>query len=501
MNAYTLGLDNGGSAVKAAIFDLNGKEIASSTRAQKILTPQAGFTERNASETWELNCEVIKDALGKSGINAGDIVGVAVTGYGNGIHIIDKNGDDVYRHVVSTDARAQKYVTKFHKDGTFDKVREKTMQSIWAAQPPLMLNWFRDHQPEILEQAHAILSITDYIRFKLTGEVANELSNLSGTSQMDLCAGKTDPDIYKLFGITEHYDLLPPTCKSESICGKISKIAAAATGLAEGTPVAGGFFDITACCLASGIVDDSKLAIVAGTWTINEYLSKKLVDDRTLFMTSMSYIPEYYLISEASPTCAGSFNWFAEQFLKEQVASMSTQEFYDYCNTAVASIAPDESNIVFLPYIYGSNARTAAQGAFFNLNGFHTREHALRAVYEGMAFSSAYHVEKLYCHKSDFTAARLSGGPSNSDTWAQMLCDVLQMPIEIVLGTELGAKGAAMAAAVASGHFKNFDQAAEAMVHILKTIEPNVKHQAIYAEKFDRYKKAMELASIFAEQQ
>ncbi|MCL2588445.1 MAG: carbohydrate kinase [Oscillospiraceae bacterium] len=496
---YTLGLDNGGSAVKAAIFDLCGKEIASSTRSQEMLYPQMGFTERNATDTWKLNCEVIKDALQKSGINAEQIIGVAATGYGNGIHMIDKDGEDVYQHVVSTDSRGQKYVEKFHKDGTFDKVNAKTMQSIWAAQPPVMLSWFRDNMPDVLEKVAAILSITDYIRFKLTGETGSELTNLSGQSQMDLRARKTDPEIYQFFGLEGYFDLIPPLCRSEELCGKVTARAAAETGLKEGTPVAGGFFDVTANCLASGIVDDTRLAIIAGTWIINEYLSTAPVDDRTLFMNSISYMPEYYLITEASPTCAGNFNWFSQVFLKELRERMPAGEFYDYCNKSVAAIAPDESNVVFLPYVYGSNARTAAQGTFFNLNSFHTREHVLRAVYEGMAFSSAYHVEKLREHKSDFVAARLSGGLSKSDTWAQMLSDVLQIPMEIVEGAELGAKGAAMAAAVAGGEFANFAEAAEAMVTISKVIEPNEAYKDIYTEKFARYKKAMELASVFAE--
>ena len=499
MSAYALGLDNGGSSVKAAIFDLSGNEIASASRSMDMICPKPGFTERNPKDTWNLNCDVIKEVLKDSKIKANEIIGVATTGYGNGIHMVDKNGNDVYKHIVSTDTRAQGYVDRFVKDGTFDKVREHTMQSIWAAQPPLLISWFRDNEPQVLEETHHIFSITDYVRFKLTGEAANEISNLSGTSQMNLVEQKTNRDIYKLFGIEEYYRLLPPMCESREMCGKITAQAAKETGLVEGIPVAGGFFDITACCLAGGVVDDSMLALTAGTWNISEYLSEHPVDDRLLFMNSISHIPNHYMVTEASPTCAGNFNWFTQNFMKEFASGMKTQEFYDYCDNAVAGIAPGESKVVFMPYVYGSNARTAAQGAFFNMNSFYRREHMLRAVYEGMAFSCAYHVQKLYYHKSDFELARLSGGMSNSGVWSQIISDVLMMPIQVVEGSELGAKGAAMSAAVVAGEFGNFEQAARAMVKISESIEPNERNKDVYAEKFENYKKAMELVSVFAE--
>ena len=134
-----------------------------------------------------------------------------------------------------------------------------TTQCLWPGQPNALLSWVRDEKPEIFEKAFAYQCAKDFLRTKLTGEISLELTDTSGCSLMNVVTGEYDDAVLELFGITDCRHLLPPLLKSHDLAGKITAEAAAHTGLKEGTPVAGGMFDIDACGLASGILSEEQM--------------------------------------------------------------------------------------------------------------------------------------------------------------------------------------------------------------------------------------------------
>ena len=152
MNNYLLGIDNGGSVTKAVIFDAQGREIASSSAKVPMLRPQPGFTERDMDALWQANLEMIRNVLQASGVDAGQIRGVACTGPGKGLYLWGKDGQPAYHGIVSTDARAWMYPEQWEKDGTAAKVFPRTMQTPLACQPVALWRWFQDNRPEVLER-------------------------------------------------------------------------------------------------------------------------------------------------------------------------------------------------------------------------------------------------------------------------------------------------------------------------------------------------------------
>ena len=142
---------------------------------------------------------------------------------------------------------------------------------------------------------------------------------------MNLHKSSFDKDLLELFGIEQFWEALPPLCLSTDIAGFVTKEAAEACGLKEGTPVIGGMFDINACALALNVTDAENICMIAGTWSINEYPSKNLILDGTVQMNSIFCLPEYYLIEESSPTSAGNNEWFIRQLLPESQGSCQTK--------------------------------------------------------------------------------------------------------------------------------------------------------------------------------
>jgi L-xylulokinase len=168
------------------------------------------------------------------------------------------------------------------------------------------------------------------------------------------------------------------------------------------------------------------------------------------------------------------------------------KSIYDLCNDLVAKTKPEDANIVFLPFLYGSNAGPDAKSCLVGLNGWHNRGHVLRAIYEGVVFAHMTHMDNLKNYREMPKTVRLTGGAARSDTWMQIFADCFQSKVEIPDGTELGALGAAIAAGVAGGCFPDYHKAIESMVRFSKTVIPNADAGDIYQQKYLNYRKVIE---------
>jgi L-xylulokinase len=486
-----MGIDNGGTVTKAALYDLTGTEIAVSSVKTEMLFPRPGHTEKNSDDLWAANVRVISDVIRKAKVGADEIAAVAVTGHGNGMYLVGPDGRPSHNGINSADSRAAEYVARWYADGTFDRILPRTCQSIWAAQPAALLAWFRDHEPQVLARTRWIFMCKDYVRYRLTGEAFAEVTDYSGLNLMNVKDLVYDPEVLAAFGISDAMEKLPPIRQSGEICGKVTEKAARETGLAAGTPVAGGLFDITACAIGTGITSPEKMCLIAGSWSINEYISPAPVQDHDLFMTSAYCMPGYWLISESSATSASNLEWVVSELMagERSEAQASGRSVFDTVNTMVDGIAPADSDVLFLPFLYGSNAGPKASAGFLGLHGWHGKAHMLRAVYEGVVFSHKTHVDRLLGHRGPVQAARIAGGAARSGVWVQMFADVLQIPIELTSCEELGAMGAAMCGGVGVGLFGSFEEAARGMVRVSRTVDPRPAYRQVYLDKYGRYQR------------
>lgn len=163
-------------------------------------------------------------------------------------------------------------------------------------------------------------------------------------------------------------------------------------------------------------------------------------------------------------------------------------------------IEPENNQLIFLPFLNGSNVAPLAKGSFVGLTAYHGKEHMLRAVYEGVVFSHYTHVRKLLLNREKPKAVQLSGGAANSDVWVQIFADVLQIPVEVMEDKELGAMGAAITAGIAAGVYQDYGEAIKRTVRIKKTVYPRSEYAEIYEQKYRQYQKVIEaLDSVWDE--
>lgn len=484
-----MGIDNGGTYSKVAIFNKSGKQLSVASLPTTMLTPYPGHTERDMEELWQVNVETIRLALERAGLTGKDIAGISFSGHGKGLYLVGEEGSFPHNGIVSTDTRAYREVEDWYENKTNEKVFQKTYQEILACQPVSLLAWLKKNKPKVLEKTKHIFAVKDYIRYRMTGEAYAEYTDFSGGNLINMETGTYDRELLALFGIEEVYDKLPPLKHSFDVCGYVTKEVAGLTGLKAGTPVMAGMFDVNACGLGSGLINEEELCMIAGTWSINEFIAKKPVTDGSVALNSMYCIPGYYLIEESSPTSAGNLEWFIRNLLGYEKKEMEEEgkSIYDLTNAWVKELDEEESNLIYLPFLNGSGEEPLAKGSFIGLTGYHNKKHMVRAVYEGVVFSHLTHLQKLLQNRQPPQSIRLSGGLVRSDVWVDMFADALQIPIDVLEDREVGAAGAAIAAGIGAGIYASYEEAVKKTVKITKTVIPSRERASFYTLKYRAY--------------
>jgi L-xylulokinase len=489
MGQYLLGIDNGNTVSKAALFDLHGVEIAVASCKVETLYPHPGWTERDMEALWQSTAHAIRDVLAKSGAAPGEIAGIGCTGHGNGLYLLDKDGKPLRNGIQSMDTRAADVIADWNRRDLMASVFPYTIQSFWAAQPNALLVWIKQHEPQNYERIGAVLMCKDYIKYRLTGEASADFTDMSATSLIDVRNRHYSRGLMALYGLSEIYDALPPLKQCFEVAGQVTRSAAEETGLAEGTPVVGGMFDVDASAVGCGAVRVGQACIAVGTWGINEVITEDPLVDPNLFMTTLFAEPGKYLSIEASPTSATNLEWFVAQCCGDERTEAARRgiSVYDVCSEEVASIPPGSANIVFHPFLYGSNVQPTARAGFYGIAGWHTRAHLLRALYEGVVFGHLSHLEKLRAAGAQVKTARMTGGGSRSPIWTQIFADTLQLPIEVSDGSEVGARGAALSAGIGAGVYRDYAEAVEGAVKIVRVQEPDPANTPLYLARYAEY--------------
>ena len=434
-----------------------------------------GHTERDPHDIIAKNFDLIKIITDELD---GDIVGIGLSGHGKGLYLLDKDGNPLGGGIGSTDSRALSYELEANENGLADSVYPYTFQKVLACQPVCLLRWMKDNDRETYDKIGSVFAVKDLVGYALTGSIAAERTDMSGTNLVSLASGSYDKKLTELFGISEIDGCLPRLISSFDVRGYVTEDVAKKTGLPAGIPVSGGMFDIDACALGAGTFAEGDLCIIAGTWSINEYITKAPVKGAA--MNSFWCVDGYYLAEESSAASAGNLDWMRD-ILKDRS--------YSELDKLAESVLAEKSAAVFLPFLYASNLDPLAKASLVGLESGYGEGEVIRAIYEGVVFSGYTHLERLLgSMDTPPSKLKLAGGVVNSTFWTQMFADVAGIPVETAEKTELGCKGAAISAGIAAGIFKDAKEATEACVRPGSLIEPNLEMTEIYRKKYNLYR-------------
>lgn len=496
---YLLGIDNGTTVIKAALFDLEGSEVAVGRGHEvEISRPEADHAEESMEEIWRATVEAIRACLDESGINAEAIAGVSLSGHGGGVYLLDDGGRPVHEAIIWLDGRAAPSIERWTAEGKMADIYDACGWSLFPGIGPCTIfPWFIENDAAILEAASVNLTSKDWVKYRLTGNLSTDRT-MASIAHMDYSEAGYSDRILELCGIEDWRHLFPPIEESWEVSGTVTRGAAEETGLAEGTPVAAGAWDGTSSTLGSGCIEVGEAASVIGTAGVHVAVSDyaDLDPDRNY---SLMYhtVPDRYVKNSLPMLAIGNLNWFEREMLlpEKQEAEASGEEFYPLIYGKAAEVPVGAGGIVYLPFLQGERApfvKPEARGVFFGLAEWHTRAHLLRALLEGVALSTKDSYACMQKGGGRLEKAYLTGGGSRSPVLRQMLADATGAAMRVPLGSELGARGAAINAGVAVGLFSDHAEAVKQMVQIEQEYEPNPKLTARYDELYALYKDLIE---------
>lgn len=445
-----LGIDNGLTMTKAVVFDAKGRVRATARRRIAQAIPAPRNIERDMAALWQATAEAIRDALAAAGHP--EIAAIAATAHGDGVYLLDRDGQPLGAGILSLDSRAGTVVAGWEVDGTSDAALAMSGQKPHASAPSALLAWIRDHEPERFLRIGHVLACKDWLRFCLTGTIGTDLTEAS-TSFTDVSTQDWSPEVLKLYGLAALQHALPDVTRPDAIVGAVTPEAAAMTGLQPGTPVVAGLHDVTASALGIGGHRKGTIAIVAGTYSINETVSDAPKTDPRWFCRN-GLRPGEWNNMAISPASAANYDWFLDTLTGADRARADAEgrSIHADIEPEVRAALARTSTVLFHPYLYGSPHGPQASGGFVGVHGWHDRGDLIRAVIEGIAFNHRVHVDAL---REGFrpTEARLTGGISRSPLYAQVFADALGLPVTVTDTDEAAAWGAALCAGAGVGLF------------------------------------------------
>jgi L-xylulokinase len=489
--SYLMGIDSGLTVTKAVVFDDQGRTLGVSASASKQETPRPRWVERDMDDLWASTQTAIRQALDRAGVTGSEVTGIGVSGHGDGIYLIDEAGRPTRPGINSMDSRAQDVLARWSAEGLPDRALEVLGTDIWAGLPATLITWVREHEPEAYRRTRWNLACKDWIRYKLTGEIATDPTEAS-SGFTEVRSQRYSPEVFRLLGLEDFADKVPPIVGSDQVAGQITSEAAAATGLAEGTPVVTGAHDIDCCAVGVGIIAPGEICAITGTWSINEMVyHEPIVDPRWACRNFVR--PGSWLYQSSSPASSANLEWFVRQLCRAEVAEAEQQDEspFAFVGPEVASVQDQDSHMFFHPFIYGAPGNAPNAAAFLGLRGWHQRAHMLRALFEGVMFNHLTHINTLR-EGFEIRDIRLTGGGSRSDVWCQMYADALGVPVQVTDADESGALGTAMLAGVGTGIYDSLEDAVKQTVRLAHTYEPDKTRGARLLEAYQTWTATVE---------
>jgi L-xylulokinase len=475
---YFLGLDAGNTVIKAVLFDGRGRQLAMHGVDGATRKPAPGMVERSVAELWENAKAAIAGCVAAAKVDPHAIAAVGAAGHGNGLYLLDRDGAPLVG-IQSLDTRAAALASELD-EAAGARMHAISLQRPWPSQTPVLLAWLKRHRPELYARAGTLLFAKDVITRHLTGERVSEVSDMSGGGLLRLPEAAYDGKLLALYELEDAEPLLPALHQPTDLVGAVTREAAAATGLAEGTPVVAGYFDVIASALGSGAVGPGAASIVAGSWSINQVFSERPARDDRVFMVAACG-PAWFANMDNSATSAVNLEWYVRTLVER---GGHHDDPFGFVNRAMESVSPAHDDPLFHPFLYGGRLGAHQRGGFFGLAGWHGEGHLLRALFEGVMFEHRRHVDVLARAGISFSSAALSGGGARSAHWPQMFADGLGVPVTVAEARETGALGAAIAAAIGIGFHADEVAAVRAMTRPARAYRPDPAMRAYHDRRY-----------------
>ena len=492
MANYFLGIDYGTGGAKGCIADLKGKVLSYYFEEYPIITLKPGWSEHDPLLYWEVACRIIKNCLKKAGAEPSEIKGIAVSCALPSMVMIDRQGNPINNAYNLMDRRAVKEV-QWVKDNIGEKkVFDVTANRLDDHHASVNLLWEKNNRPQDYKRIHKVLSISAYINYKLTGQLAEVHQNAVFFGVYDIIEKKLDQELLQKLGISP--EIFPPFFYAKDIMGKVTPSAAKDTGLSPDTPVSAGQADFTASCIASGVTQVGDIQSNLGTCGNFGIIHKDTDFMYEMITWGFTVGEEDTYITAATTTTGGmSIRFLKERFSHLEAAAEDAfgLNAYDLLGSQAEKAPPGSEGLIVLPYLTGERTPiwdSMAREVVFGLSLNHNKSHLVRATMEGVAFalydSLVYFKNKNM--KINYPLVMHEGG-AKSNLWRQIITDVFDVDTVLTQRRTGAPFGDAVLAAHAAGYLKDFSKCKQ-WARYIDRMTPVKENHKIYMEYFKLYK-------------
>jgi xylulokinase len=485
-NDVFLGLDVGTSGVKAILVSAGGTVVASATTPLALSTPHPGWAEQHPEDWWSATVQSIRDVLAQR--PDASVAAIGISGQMHSSVFLDRAGRVVRPALLWCDGRTTAECAEITaRAGGEERLRE------WVRNPALegftlpKVLWLRNHEPDAYERVATVLLAKDFIRHRLTGTLASEPSDASGTLMFDPAGLRWSDEILRATGVSRA--LLPDVGGSADVLGRVTATAAHATGLRDGTPVVGGGADNACGAAGVGVITPGEAVASWGTsGTVLAPTAQPFVDPALRAHTFCHVVPGVWYVMGVVLSAGGAFGWYREQFAQELDGVTGADGMLD---AEASSVPPGADGVTFLPYLQGERTPhrdASARGAFLGLSLAHSRAHLTRAVLEGIAFAIRDSLAILQELGLSPKHLLLTGGGAKSPFVRRLQADVYGVPVSTVNREEGPAYGAALLAAVGAGAFPDLAAATRATLTRGPSEHPDSRTHRDLQAAYDRFR-------------
>ena len=484
MSVY-LGIDIGTSATKTLAVREDGEVLASASAEYPLDTPHPGWSEQDPAHWWRATQDTVKRVLADAGVSAADVRGIGLSGQMHGSVFLDAAGDVIRPALLWNDQR-----TAAQCGEITDKAGGREALIGMVANPALTgftapkILWLRDNEPDNYERMSQCLLPKDYVRYKLTGEFATEVSDASGTLLLDVVNRRWSSELIDRLGLdASHY---PKVFESEEVSGGLTAAVASDLGLKEGTPVVGGGGDQAAGAVGNGIVSAGVVSATLGTsGVVFAHSDAVQVDPAGRLHTMCHAVRGKWHVMGVVLSAAGSLEWYRERLCQsqEQAAQEQGVSVFDLISKDAQAAPAGCEGLFFLPYLTGERTPHAdpdARGAWVGLSRRHDRRHLARSVMEGATYAMRDCLQIIREMDIPVSEIRVSGGGAKSEFWRQMQASMYGVPSSRINAEEGPAYGVALLAMAGTGAYRSVVEACEATIRVKDQTPGEPSDAAVY---------------------
>ena len=491
MRQYLIGLDIGTSGAKCILVDDLGTVVASSTQEYPLYTPRPGWAEQNPEDWWQAVAKGCQIILKQANLPKEAIKGVSFSGQMHGLVALDEGLNVIRPAILWCDQRTQPQCDALiAKAGGVEGLMRLTNNTMLSGYTGGKLIWLKENEPENYARMKTFCCPKDYIRLMITGEVATEVSDASGTGLFDTEKRAWSDGAIALAGLDKA--LFPVCMESSDLAGRVTEQAARVTGLPQGLPVYAGGGDAVIQTTGAGLVKPGIMGVVIGTaGNVAMGMDRFTPNPGGKLQMFCANGPKLWNALGVTLAAGGAYRWYRDALCEADLLEAKQRgiSVYSIMGDKAASSRPGSGGVVFLPYLSGERcpyADSNARGVFYGLSLATTRGDITRSVMEGVTFSLKQ-VADLMTQTVKAEKIYTSGGGSASPLWRQMQADIFNLPVYTMsAASEGGAYGAVMVAGVGAGVWKDLNEAISILRVETETL-PNPANQAAYQDAFGIY--------------